>query len=75
MQSVTRPTSQKGFERKEITRLTPDDYAKAGILKSYDWCVKDREAHDKEMERYRQYLMKLCELSKEVTVSQKSGDE
>jgi hypothetical protein len=51
---------------KEITRLTPVDYANAGILRLYDWSVKDREAHDIEMVKYRQYLMKLCTLSQEI---------
>ena len=49
--------------QKEVRRLTPLDYSKAGLLKPYDWSVKDREAHDREMEKYRQYLMKLCTLS------------
>ncbi len=53
-------------DSKEITRLTPVDYAKAGILRLYDWSVKDREAHDIEMVKYRQYLMKLCTLSHEI---------
>jgi hypothetical protein len=41
-------------------RLTPMDYANVGILKGYDKSAKDREAHDKYMEKYRLYLMKLC---------------
>jgi hypothetical protein len=45
--------------RREIKRLTPLDYSKMGIVKLYDWSVKEREAHDKIMEKYRQYLMKL----------------
>jgi hypothetical protein len=53
--------------RREVKRLTPLDYSNAGILKSYDWSVKEREAHDKIMEKYRQYLMKLCTLSHEIT--------
>ena len=36
------------------------DYANVGILKGYDKSAKDREAHDKYMEKYRLYLMKLC---------------
>jgi hypothetical protein len=61
---------QKGFEgrfqRHPSKRLTPIDYSKAGILKTYDWSVKGMEAHDKEMAKYRQYLMKLCILSHDV---------
>jgi hypothetical protein len=53
-------------EAREIIRLTPIDYANAGILSLYDWSVKDREAHDREMAKYRRYLMKLCTLSHEV---------
>lgn len=49
---------------REGKRLTPIDYSKMGILKLYDWSVKEREAHDRIMEKYRQYLMKL---SKEIT--------
>ncbi len=57
----------EGKPRKESSkRLTPEDYSKVGILKNYDWSVKGREAHDKEMVKYRQYLMKLCSLSHEV---------
>lgn len=41
-------------------RLTPTDYANAGILKDYDKSAKERETHDKYMEKYRLYLMKLC---------------
>ncbi len=54
------------FQRPVTKRLTPADYSQAGILKSYDWSVAEREAHDKDMEKYRTYLMKLCSLSHEV---------
>lgn len=54
---------------KAIIRLTPNDYSKVGILKLYDWSVKDREAHDIEMAKYRQYLMKICTLSHKVDVT------
>jgi hypothetical protein len=55
-------------EPKEITRLTPVDYAKAGIVRLYDWSVEDREAHDREMTKYRQYLMKLCVISHQIDI-------
>ena len=45
---------------KGSNRLTSMDYSNAGILKGYDKSAKDREAHDKYMEKYRLYLMKLC---------------
>jgi hypothetical protein len=48
-------------------RLTPTDYANVGILKGYDRSPKEREAHDKYMEKYRLYLMKLCTESNELT--------
>jgi hypothetical protein len=54
---------QKNRRDPKRERLTPLDYSKAGILKTYDWSVKERENHDKEMEKYREYLMKLCSLS------------
>ena len=47
-------------------RLTFIDYANAGILKDYDKTAKEREAHDRHMEKYRQYLMKLCTESDEL---------
>ncbi len=59
-----RPTVRN---RRDIQRLTPADYSNAGLLKSYDWSAQDREAHDKTMQKYRQYLMKLCALSLEIT--------
>ncbi|MCW4009013.1 MAG: hypothetical protein NWF05_00120 [Candidatus Bathyarchaeota archaeon] len=78
MQISPSVTVQGGFEerfhREPARRLTPEDYSKAGILKSYDWSVKGREAHDKEMANYRQYLMKLCILSNKSAVSA-VGDE
>ena len=52
--------------RRDVKPLTPTDYSKAGILKPYDRSAKEREAHDKIMEKYRRYLMKLCTLSNEV---------
>ena len=71
MQTSTSVCNKNGFERKlqkEVSkRLTPSDYSEAGIVKQYDWSVKDRE--DKEMERYRKYLMKLCLFSHEIDVS------
>jgi hypothetical protein len=45
--------------RREVKRLTPLDYSKMGLVKLYDWSVKEREAHDKIMEKYREYLMRL----------------
>jgi hypothetical protein len=60
------------YAKEAVKRLTPADYSKAGILKAYDWSVKEREAHDKEMAKYRLYLMKLCILSHKLeTTSQK----
>ncbi len=52
--------------RKMGKRSTPLDYANAGILKPYDRSAKEREAHDKLMEKYRLYLMKLCTLSSDL---------
>jgi hypothetical protein len=54
------------FPKPVVKRLTPADYSQAGILKSYDWSVSGREAHDVDMEKYRVYLMKLCCLSHEL---------
>jgi hypothetical protein len=51
---------------KDVKRLTVMDYSKAGIVGIYDWSTKERESHDKIMENYRRYLMKLCNLSHEV---------
>lgn len=51
---------------KDVKRLTPMDYSKVGILGIYDWSAKEREAHDKIIENYRRYLMKLCTLSHQV---------
>ena len=79
MQVSTSVPTQNSFEgkyQKEVAkRLTPADYSKAGIVKSYDWSVKEREAHDKEMEKYRLYLMKLCSLSNEIEESKSREDE
>jgi hypothetical protein len=61
--------------RKPGRRLTPVDYSDAGILKLYDWSVKEREAHDKIMENYRRYLMKLCSLSHETVGLPSAEDE
>ncbi len=67
MQATT-IASQNGETIPTISkRLTPTDYANAGILKGYDKSAKEREAHDKYMEKYRLYLMKLCTESDEVT--------
>jgi hypothetical protein len=55
-------------------RLTPVDYSNLGIVKLYDWSVKDREAHDREMADYRRYLMKLCTLSREVAGATSAED-
>jgi hypothetical protein len=68
METVTSSQKESGAESRRVSkRLTPLDYANAGILKSYDLSVKEREAHDRRMEKYRVYLMKLCVLSSEVT--------
>jgi len=64
--SQLKETDENKNDPNTTKRLTPTDYAKAGIRKLYDWSVKDREAHDREMEKYRQYLMKLCSMSHEV---------
>ena len=56
-------------------RLSPTDYAHAGLLQLYDYSVKDREAHDKLMAKYREYLMKLCSLSSEGTKKECAEDE
>ena len=79
MQVLTSVITQNSFEgkyqKKIAKRLTPVDYSKAGIVKLYDWSVKERETHDKEMEKYRQYLMKLCSLSHEIEDSKSREDE
>jgi hypothetical protein len=67
VQAAATATSKEVVSEKahrEAKRLTPMDYSKIGILKLYDWSVKEREAHDKMMQKYREYLMKL---SKEVS--------
>ena len=51
---------------KDVKRLTLMDCSEARILGIYDWSAKERESHDKIMENYRRYLMKLCNLSHEV---------
>jgi hypothetical protein len=56
-------------------RLTPEDYSKAGILKLYDWSVREREAHDIEMGSYREYLMKLCNLFHKTEISRIQTEE
>lgn len=67
MQVATSTQNEIGAKnRKDVKRLTPMDYSKVGILRIYDWSAREREAHDKIMERYRRYLMKLCTLSNEV---------
>jgi hypothetical protein len=60
---------------KSVKRLTRTDYSKAGILGIYDWTPKEREAHDKAMENYRRYLIKLCTLSHEVVGSPSEESE
>jgi predicted nucleic acid-binding protein len=55
-------------DRKDVKRLPLSAYIDAGILGTYDSSVKEREAHDKIMENYRRYLMKLCTLSNEAEV-------
>jgi hypothetical protein len=72
---VATSKSNSSIGNREVKRLTPADYSKAGILKLYDWSVKDREAHDKEMEKYRKYLMKLCTLSQKAAGSAGVEDE
>ena len=74
MQVVT-SSSNSRVENEEVKRLTPVDYSKAGILKLYDWSVKDREAHEKQMEKYRKYLMKLCALTQQEVASPRQEDE
>jgi hypothetical protein len=61
VQAATNPPKQIVGEnaRRDVKRLTPLDYSKMGLVKLYDWSVKEREAHDKIMEKYREYLMKL----------------
>jgi hypothetical protein len=69
LQAATQAQSETATSsrvRREVKRLTPMDYSKIGILKPYDWSVKEREAHDRVMEKYRRYLMKLCALSHET---------
>jgi len=55
----------KTRDRKDVKPLTLKAYLDVRILGTYDWSVKEREAHDKIMENYRRYLMKLCTLSNE----------
>jgi hypothetical protein len=51
MRASTSVPTQDSFEEKSqkelAKRLTPADYSEAGIVKSYDWSVKERETHDK----------------------------
>ncbi len=72
-------STEKTVESKEQRnavrlRLTPTDYANVGVLKPYDWSVEDREAHDRQMEKYRQYLMKLCTISREIIGTAKAEE-
>jgi hypothetical protein len=63
------------YQKGAVKRLTPADYSRAGILKAYDWLPKDREAHDKEMVKYRQYLMKLCKMLRQTEKSTRLEDD
>jgi hypothetical protein len=67
VQVVTSTRNEVGAKnRKDVKRLTPMDYSNAGVLGIYDWSAKERQAHDKIMENYRRYLMRLCTISHEV---------
>ena len=71
MQVTEAPEVKNGVVGSTISkRLTPSDYANAGILKIYDRSAKEREAHDKLMEKYRLYLMKLCAESNESSIQE-----
>lgn len=63
------PSAQNEVEKrnpKDVKRLNLANYTEARILETYDWSVKERVAHDKMMENYRRYLMKLSTLSQET---------
>ncbi len=68
MQAATTTPKEEVAEniRREVKRLTPRDYSKMGLVKLYDWSVKEREAHDKIMEKYREYLMKLSREAQQI---------
>jgi hypothetical protein len=63
--AIAKREIEKG-EQEIIKRLIPMDYSEAGVLLLYDVSARDREAYDEEMQKYKQYLMKLCRLSHEV---------
>ena len=70
-----RETFNDNHNKEPFKRLTPADYSKAGILKLYDWSVREREAHDIEMGSYREYLMKLCNLFHQTKMSRIRTEE
>jgi hypothetical protein len=69
------PVRSESVHRTQRERLTPADYSKAGLLQAYDWSVQEREEHDKNMEKYRHYLMKLCSLSHSMAKPNTERDE
>ena len=71
MQVTEAPEEKNNVASPTISkRLTSSDYANAGIFKLYDRSVKEREAHDKLMEKYRLYLMKLCAESNGLNIQE-----
>ena len=74
MQTSIQNENNSVFAR-NTKRLTSVDYASAGILKLYDRSAKEREAHDKRMEKYRTYLMKLCTESTDASIEECEENE
>jgi hypothetical protein len=66
---VTASTNESTTRDRKDVKPFLAPYLDARILAPYDCSVKEREAHDKMMENYRRYLMKLCTLSNEAAVS------
>ncbi len=64
--SVTATTDTEKKQRRNAKRLNPTDTSAKGFVRLCDWSVKDRNTHNKEMQAYRQYLRKLCNLTDEV---------
>ncbi len=71
--AVSTQNDNSTSDHKVVKPLTLKAYLDARILGTYDWSVEEREAHDKIMENYRRYLMKLCTLSNGVAVSPPMG--
>lgn len=62
-------------ERTQLKKPKPLIKRKKQSRVACDWSVKDREGYEKEMLRCRQYLMKLCDLTREVVGTSTAGNE